>query len=136
MRKAGSSARLLGTELWNTEPTLAQAKPMSGAWFAAVSDGLYGQFAAKYRSRFGKGPFRLASLGYDSVLLAVRISADWRPGAPFPEGRLVDKGGFSGVDGAFRFDRDGIAERMIEVKQIGAGGVTVVSPAAQGFGDQ
>jgi len=136
VRKAGSSARLLGTELWNTEPTLAQAKPMSGAWFAAVSDGLYGQFAAKYRSRFGKGPFRLASLGYDSVLLAVRISADWRPGTPFPEGRLVDKGGFSGVDGAFRFDRDGIAERMIEVKQIGAGGVTVVSPAAQGFGDR
>jgi len=136
VRKAGSSARLLGTELWNTEPTLAQAKPMSGAWFAAVSDGLYGQFAAKYRARFGKGPFRLASLGYDSVLLAVRISADWRPGTAFPENRLVDKGGFSGVDGAFRFDRDGIAERMIEVKQIGAGGVTVVSPAAQGFGDQ
>jgi branched-chain amino acid transport system substrate-binding protein len=136
VRKAGSSARLLGTELWNTEPTLAAAKPMGGAWFAAVSDGLYGQFAAKYRARFGKGPFRLASLGYDSVLLAVRISADWRPGSTFPEGRLVDKGGFSGVDGAFRFDRDGIAERMLEVKQIGMGGVTVVSPAAQGFGDQ
>jgi branched-chain amino acid transport system substrate-binding protein len=136
VRKAGSSARLLGTELWNTEPTLAAARPMSGAWFAAVSDGLYGQFSAKYRARFGKGPFRLASLGYDSVLLAVRISADWRPGTPFPEGRLVDKGGFSGVDGAFRFDRDGIAERMLEVKQIGAGGVTVVSPAQQGFGGQ
>jgi ABC-type branched-subunit amino acid transport system substrate-binding protein len=136
VRKAGSSARLLGTELWNTETTLSAAKPMSGAWFAAVSDGLYGQFAAKYRARFGKGPFRLASLGYDSVLLAVRISADWRPGTPFPEGRLVDKGGFSGVDGAFRFNRDGIGERMLEVKQIGAGGVTVVSPATQGFGDR
>ncbi len=136
VRKAGSSARLLGTELWNTEPTLAASKPMGGAWFAAVSDGLYGQFAAKYRARFGKAPFRLASLGYDSVLLAVRIAADWRPNTPFPEGRLVDKGGFSGVDGAFRFSRDGIAERRLEVKQIGAGGVTVVSPAAQGFGDQ
>ncbi len=134
VRKAGSSARLLGTELWNTEPALAAARPMAGAWFAAVSDSLYGQFSAKYRARFGKGPFRLASLGYDSVLLAVRISADWRPGTPFPEGRLVDKGGFSGVDGAFRFGRDGIAERMLEVKQIGAGGMTVVSPAAQGFG--
>jgi ABC-type branched-subunit amino acid transport system substrate-binding protein len=136
VRKSGSSARLLGTELWNTEPQLAAAKPMNGAWFASVSDGLYNQFASKYRVRFGKGPFRLSSLGYDSVLLAVRISADWRPGSEFPADRLTDKGGFSGVDGAFRFDRDGIAQRVLEVKQIGAAGVTVVSPAPQGFGDQ
>ncbi|WP_454884566.1 penicillin-binding protein activator [Sphingomonas oryzagri] len=136
VRKSGSGARLLGTELWNTEPQLAADKLMSGAWFAAVSDGLYSQFAAKYRSRFGKGPYRLSSLGYDSVLLAVRISADWKAGTDFPQGRLSDKGGFSGVDGAFRFDHDGIAERMLEVKQIGAGGVTVVSPAPQGFGDR
>jgi branched-chain amino acid transport system substrate-binding protein len=133
VRKSGSGARLLGTELWNTEPQLSDAKPMNGAWFAAVSDGLYSQFAAKYRARFGKSPFRLSSLGYDSVLLTVRISADWRPGTAFPEGRLIDKGGFAGVDGAFRFDRDGIADRMLEVKQIGAGGVAVVSPAPGGF---
>ena len=136
VRKSGSGAKLLGTELWNTEPQLAASKLMSGAWFAAVSDGLYSQFAAKYRARFGKGPYRLSSLGYDSVLLAVRISADWKAGTDFPQGRLSDKGGFSGVDGAFRFDHDGIAERMLEVKQIGTGGVTVVSPAPQGFGDQ
>ncbi|WP_051103385.1 penicillin-binding protein activator [Sphingomonas sp. PR090111-T3T-6A] len=135
VRKSGSGARLLGTELWNTEPQLAAAKALGGSWFASVSDGLYTQFAAKYRARFGKSPFRLSSLGYDSVLLAVRISADWKPGTPFPEGRLVDKGGFSGVDGAFRFDRDGIADRVLEVKQIGTGGVTVVSPAARGFDD-
>ena len=135
VRRAGSGARLLGTELWNTEPQLANAKTMNGSWFAAVSDGLYSQFASKYRARFGKSPFRLSSLGYDSVLLAVRISAEWKPGTPFPEGRLTDKGGFSGVDGAFRFDRDGIAERELEVKQIGGGGITVVSPAAKGFGD-
>lgn len=134
VRRSGSSARLLGTELWNTEPQVVASKTMNGSWFASVSDGLYSQFAAKYRARFGKSPLRLSSLGYDSVLLAVRISADWKPGTPFPEGRLTDKGGFAGVDGAFRFDRDGIADRMLEVKQIGNGGVTVVSPAPQGFG--
>jgi branched-chain amino acid transport system substrate-binding protein len=134
VRKSGSSARLLGTELWNTEPQLAASKPMAGSWFASVSDGLYGQFATKYRARFGKSPYRLASLGYDSVLLAIRIAADWKPGSRFPEGRLHDKGGFSGVDGAFRFGDDGLAQRVLEVKQVGAGGFTIVSPAAQGFG--
>ncbi|WP_419826006.1 penicillin-binding protein activator [Sphingomonas sp.] len=134
VRRSGSTARLLGTELWNTEPTLAASKPMQGAWFAAVPDRLYAQFAAKYRARFGKGPYRLASLGYDSVLLASRIAADWKPGSDFPEERLADKGGFAGIDGAFRFNERNVAERMLDVKQVGAGGVTIVSPAAGGFG--
>jgi ABC-type branched-subunit amino acid transport system substrate-binding protein len=133
VRKSGSSARLLGTELWNTEPQLAAAKVMAGSWFASVSDGLYGQFAAKYRARFGKSPYRLATLGYDSVLLTVRIAGNWRPGTTFPEARLSDQGGFAGVDGAFRFRPDGVAERMLEVKQVGGGGFTIVSPAPQGF---
>jgi ABC-type branched-subunit amino acid transport system substrate-binding protein len=136
LRTGGSTARLLGTELWNAEPQLAAAKSMQGAWYAAVSDHLYEQFAAKYRARFGKPSYRLATLGYDSVLLTIRVSTDWDPGKPFPERRLSDKGGFAGVDGAFRFDQDGIAQRMLDVKQIGAGGVTIVSPAPQGFGGQ
>lgn len=132
--RKGGAARLLGTELWNTEPALGQSKAMAGSWFAAVPDRLYGQFAAKYRARFGKGPYRLSSLGYDSVLLAARIAPDWKPGREFPERRLGDPGGFAGIDGAFRFDDRGVAERMLDVKQIGQGGVTIVSPAAAGFG--
>src|SRR3546814_12990804 len=78
---------------------------MRGAWFASVSDGLYGQLATKYRSRYGKAPYRLASLGYDSVLLTVRIARDWKPGTSFPVNRLMAADGFGGIDGLFRFDR-------------------------------
>lgn len=126
-------ARLLGTELWNTEPSLAGSSAMQGAWFASVSDALYGQFAAKYRARYGKSPYRLATLGYDAVLLAARIAPDWKMDQPFPERRLTDRGGFTGVDGAFRFGGDGMAERALEVHQINSGGFVTVSPAPQGF---
>lgn len=134
VRRSGSSARLLGTELWNTDAAIAASKAMQGAWFAAVPDRLYAQFSAKYRARFGRGPFRLASLGYDAALLTLRISADWKPGDPFPTRRLADRVGFAGIDGAFRFDERGVAERTLDVKQVGAGGVSIVSPAAGGFG--
>jgi branched-chain amino acid transport system substrate-binding protein len=130
---AGRSAQVLGTELWNAEAGLAANPALKGAWFASVSDGLYNQLAAKYRSRFGRSPYRLASLGYDAVLLVTRIAGDWRVGTPFPQGALSDPGGFSGIDGAFRFNRDGIAERALEVQQAGAGGFSVVSPAPHGF---
>jgi hypothetical protein len=106
---------------------------MHGAWFASVSDGLYNQLSTKYRARFGKGPFRLASLGYDSVLLVTKIAAKWKPGAEFPVAEMSDPGGFTGIDGAFRFGRDGVAERALEVQQINATGFSVLAPAPKAF---
>jgi branched-chain amino acid transport system substrate-binding protein len=132
-QKGGSDARILGTELWNTDPAIYTLASLRGAWFASVSDNLYRQLATKYRARFGSAPSRLASLGYDSVLLVTKIAADWRVGSAFPEERLSDRGGFAGIDGAFRFGRGPIAERMLEVQQVDATGVSVVDPAPAGF---
>jgi len=132
-RMGAGSAHVLGTELWNTDNSIASKAALNGAWYAAVSNGLYRQYAAKYRARFGSAPFRLSSLGYDAVLLTIRISADWRVGTPFPERRLTDAGGFAGIDGAFRFGRDGVAERALEVEEIRGGSVVTVSPAPRGF---
>lgn len=133
-RGSGSSTRILGTELWNSENGLAAKPALTGAWFASVADGLYRQFATKYRTRFGAVPYRLSSLGYDAVLLTVRISRDWPVGRAFPEARLRDADGFAGIDGAFRFGRDGVAERALEVQEIQAGTTVTVSPAPAGFG--
>ena len=120
LRRQGP-VQILGTELWNAEAGLAATPAMQGAWFASVPDAMYRQLGTKYRARFGKAPYRLASLGYDAVLLTVRIAAEWKPGTPFPTRMLTDKEGFAGVDGAFRFRADGIAERSLAVHQIGAG---------------
>ncbi|MHA6766520.1 penicillin-binding protein activator [Sphingobium ummariense] len=134
-KNGGATARLLGTELWNTDASLAASPVLRGAWFASVSDGLYRQLATKYRARFGGAPFRLSALGYDAVLLTVRIARDWKPGTVFPAARLRDPGGFAGIDGAFRFGRNGIAERALEVSEVGAGTFHVVSPAPRSFGE-
>ena len=133
-KRGSPGARMLGTELWNTEAGIAARPQLAGAWFASVSDGLYRQFAVKYRARFGTGPYRLASLGYDAVLLTVRIARDWRVGDRFPESRLRDPDGFAGLDGAFRFGGSGVAERALEVQEIRGGQAVVVSPAPARFG--
>lgn len=127
--KGAGQRQILGTEMWNTDAALGGNPVMRGAWFASVSDGLYGQLATQYRERFGKAPYRLASLGYDSVLLTVRIARDWKPGTNFPIARLLATDGFGGIDGIFRFNDRGIAERALEVSEVGAGGFRVVDPA-------
>ena len=129
----GANARILGTELWNTETNLNESAALRGAWFASVSDGLYRTLASKYRASYGATPYRLASLGYDSVLLTVRIAQNWQPGTDFPVARLTDPDGFAGIDGAFRFGGDGLAQRALEVQQVGAEGITVVDAAPRGF---
>lgn len=126
---ADGTRQMLGTELWNTDAALAVNPVMRGVWFASVSDGLYGQLATKYRTRFGKTPFRLASLGYDSVLLTVRVARDWKPGTNFPAMRLLAPDGFGGIDGIFRFNQRGVAVRALEVSEVGAGGFRVIAPA-------
>lgn len=134
LRRSGlRTAKILGTDLWNIDGTLAGSSPLYGAWFASVSDTLYTQYATKYRARFGKAPLRLSSLGYDSVLLVARVARDWRPGTRFPIGQLTDPQGFIGVDGAFRFNPNGMTDRMLEVQEIQAGKFVTVSAAPSQF---
>jgi len=131
----GKTARILGTELWNTDSAIGANAVLNGAWFASVPDNYYRTYATKYRTRFGAAPYRMSTLGYDAVLLTVRIARDWRPGDAFPESRLTAPDGFGGLDGAFRFRRDGIAERALEVQEVKAGTTVTVSPAPTGFGN-
>jgi hypothetical protein len=126
--------RILGTELWSGEAALARTPGMEGALFAAVSDQRFRRFADSYAARFGGQPYRVATLGYDAVLLTLRVARDWKVGTPFPKAALGDKGGFLGVDGAFRFARNGVVERALEVREIKGGEVTPVDPAPSGFG--
>ena len=135
LRAEGSAVpRLLGTELWSGEGDIPAAGVMRGALFSAVSDARYRTFSESYRNRFGAAPYRIATLGYDSVLLALRVAGDnWRAGTPFPTRQLTAQGGFLGLDGAFRFQTDGNAQRALEVREVGDGQVMVVSPAPDSF---
>lgn len=127
--------RLLGTDLWSGEAALGKSAALRGAWFAALSDARFRQFSDSYRARFGAAPLRAATMGYDAVLLTVRIARDWRSGTPFPTARLSDSGGFLGLDGPFRFGPNGVIERALEVREARAGSVAVISAAPEKFVD-
>ncbi|MFD2136190.1 penicillin-binding protein activator [Novosphingobium resinovorum] len=131
--------KILGTELWSGERDVNASAALAGAWYSTVSDQRFAQFSKSYRARFGSQPFRIATLGYDAVLLTLRVARDWKPGTRFPADTLRDTkafpGGFLGVDGAFRFTKGGLIERALEVREVGAGTVKVVSPAPVKFGE-
>jgi branched-chain amino acid transport system substrate-binding protein len=109
---------------------LARVPALKGALYATVSDTRFNSLAARYRAKHGTNPSRLASLGYDGVLLAASLAARWPLGQAFPKAALLARDGFAGIDGAFRFTPSGVAERALEVDQLGTG---VVSAAPTSF---
>jgi ABC-type branched-subunit amino acid transport system substrate-binding protein len=125
--------RVLGTELWASGGAGASPR-LRGAWFAAPTEGRWAQFVQRYRARYpGQNPPRIASLGYDAVLLTARAARGWAPGRRFPLAAIDDREGFSGVDGIFRFRSDNVAQRAFEVRAVTARGSTLVSPAPTSF---
>jgi hypothetical protein len=134
LRKNGvKTAKILGTDRWNADSALLTNAAIRSAWFAAVPDATYRQYATKYTTRFGKAPMRVSSLGYDSVLLIARVAQNWKIGTPFPVARLTDPEGFIGIDGAFRFFANGQSERMLEVIEVQAGKFATMEPAPTSF---
>jgi ABC-type branched-subunit amino acid transport system substrate-binding protein len=126
---------LLGTELWANDRTMGKVPRLRGSLYAAAPDARFQQLVTRYRARYGKTPYRIGSLGYDAVLLTVRAARQWPMGRAFPTRVLSERDGFAGVDGIFRFGRDGVVERALEVRQVTATGTAIVAPAATSFGD-
>lgn len=133
--KPSAGTRILGTELWSGDSSIARSRALDGAWFSTVSDRRFRRFYDSYQQRFGSAPPRIATLGYDAVLLTLNVAQDWRVGRDFPRSALLDDGGFLGLDGPFRFDRNGVIERAMEVRQVRNGEVTVASDAPTSFAD-
>jgi len=129
-------AHILGTELWSGDALVAHTPSLNGATFAALSDTRFHHpFADSYKTRYGTMPYRISTLGYDGVLLTLRIAREWAPGTPFPTASLYDHGGFIGLDGAFRFRSTDVIERALEVREARDGSIAVVSPAPGRFGE-
>ncbi|HEY4547370.1 MAG TPA: penicillin-binding protein activator [Pedomonas sp.] len=129
-----SKVRILGPGLWNTEQNVGRGGTLAGAWFASVPDHTYNSLAQRYASRFGSRPSRFASMGYDSILLVHAATASgWKIGTPFPRTILHATAGYTGIDGLFRFDDKGVAERGMQVNEVTATGSRVAAPAPTAF---
>lgn len=108
--------KFIGTGLWD-DPSLSQEPPLHGGWYAAAPSDNWGGFAARYQDLYDAAPPRLASMAYDAVALAARLS-QFSTEAPFRVELLMDPNGFSGIDGIFRLKPGGLNERGLTVQEV------------------
>lgn len=130
-----AKVKFLGTDLWD-DPALTLEPPLYGAWFAAPPDDARTGFEKRFRGLYGDPPPRIASLAYDAVALAAGLGlprSNQLKGKPLPEDLLLNKNGFRGLDGIFRFTPDGLTQRGLAVKEIRPDGIVTISPAPTTF---
>jgi len=123
--------KLLGTSLWD-EPSNLSEPTLTGGWFAAPSAADDAAFIAKYRAAYGASPPQLAALSYDAIAL-IALLAKGPPYKRFTRAALLDPNGFEGVDGIFRFNPDGTAERGLAIMAVTPQGFREVDPAPRTF---
>lgn len=122
-----SQVKLLGTGAWSggdtqREPTLA------GGWYASPDPALRADFEQRYRTAFNRAPSRIASLGYDGVMLAIEAARQNRQDV-VSRASLERTDGFTGADGLFRFRPDGSIERGLAIMELRQQGPAAVDPA-------
>lgn len=125
--------KLISTGRWD-DPRAHRVTSLAGAWYAAPDSNKFRSFAGLYRGKYGNDPARLASLAYDSTLLACALVRSFQQPNRFSEKVLIDPNGFAGIDGVFRFRQNGTNERGIAVHEIRNGSAVAVSPAPASFG--
>ncbi len=135
LTNAGVSKRIqiLSTGLWNDARVL-RLPALQGAWFAAPENGGYNAFVARYKSKFGTEPTRIATLSYDAVSLAAAL-AHTQGSQRYSDSTLTNRSGFNGADGVFRFRNDGTNDRGLAVLQINNGAATKISAAPRSFAE-
>jgi ABC-type branched-subunit amino acid transport system substrate-binding protein len=126
-----SKVKLLGTGLWD-DTSLSGEAALEGGWFAAPEPAADDAFVAKYRATYGAAPAQLAPLAYDALSL-VALLAQGPAYHRYTAAALLDPNGFAGVDGIFRFNADGTAERGLAILEMTSHGPDVVQPAPKSF---
>ncbi len=123
--------KFLGTsQLENSK--IYSERAFNKAWYPSVSTKYNGKFNQAYKDHFGTIPNKIASLAYDAVSLVGVIAKD----GDLSTSDILNPNGWTGINGIFRFTRDGSSERNMDVKEI-VGGATVktkvISPANVNF---
>lgn len=121
----------LGSGQWDNAQVLNEPA-LSGGLYPAPVKGGFTAFSERYKAAYGSAPPRNATLAYDATRLAAGLVHNAGP-RRFSTGVLTNRDGFLGVDGVFRFNRDGINERGLAIYQATGGGSQLVDPAPQAF---
>ncbi len=123
-----NAIRFIGTYLWY-EPDLGREPALVGGWYAGPPPAQKDAFRQRFENSYRRAPPAIASIAYDAVALAAAMAKK----GDFSADAILSPNGFAGIDGIFRFNRDGTADRGLAVIEVTSLGFRVVSSPPSTF---
>ncbi|MFA5580988.1 MAG: penicillin-binding protein activator [Paracoccaceae bacterium] len=127
------ATQYIGLQRWDIPSSALSLPGLQGGWFAMPDQALAANFAARYQSAYGSQPMPITGLAYDGIAAVGALIATGNANALTTEG-LTRGSGFAGVNGVFRFNRDGTNQRGLAIATIRNNQVIEVDPAPRRFG--
>jgi len=133
LRLPMADKQVLGSGRW--ESVKLGDRLLSGAIYPGRDISKFDNFSARYEAKYGIKPGVNAALGHDAVTLTVELVRRNRERA-FRANIIENANGFVGINGIFRFRKQGTAERGLAIYRVtnGLGQLLVPAPTSFGFG--
>jgi hypothetical protein len=123
-----SNTLILGSGQWD-DALVTEDKNMVGGIYASSPPDAWQNFSDHFEEVYSYAPVRIASLAYDGVALASLLAKQDN----FSKSAIMSKRGFSGVNGLFRFNIDGLPDRTLTILQITKKGPEIIEAAPRSF---
>lgn len=119
--------KIIGAGGWDY-PNAGRERILEGGWFAAPDPRGWRDFSERFAKTYKNMPPRLASLAYDAIGVGAAFATAAK-GARYTSTNLTRASGFTGIDGPFRFQPNGLSERGLAILEMQKFGPTVLEPA-------
>ena len=124
--------RFIGLTRWDIPAATPELAGLQNGWFALPDPVLYAQYKARYEATYQGPPHPVSGLAYDGIAAIGALVTSGRGNALTAQA-LTQRSGFVGVNGIFRFMKDGTNERGLAVAEIQNKQVNVIDQAPRTF---
>lgn len=115
----GNRVQLLGSSQWDSPKLLKTAdRYLVGSLYPALAKGNDAVLSQQFKAIYGQTPHPLAALAYDSVQLIAHFAENGLTRGHEFERMLRQSGGFYGVSGPYRFNREGTLEHGYSLNRL------------------
>ena len=128
--------QFMGLTRWDRNQQILHESSLNKGWFIVPDQRFKKKYEERYTETFGNKPSNLSSLSYDAVAMVGAILQKTNSTVKsniFQKNLFLDRNGFIGINGIFRFNNNGSNERSLSVAEVRKGKFTVIDQAKSKF---
>ena len=128
--------QFMGITRWDKSQQILNEFSLDKGWFVIPDPQLNDKYQKRYIKTFGSKPNQISSLSYDAIALIGQMIEKKMSGSSYRQFQpkfFLDPDGFEGVNGIFRFTKNGTVERSLSIAEVNSGRYRIIKQAENRF---